>query len=94
MIVSVWSSYGHRFVSSDSDDSDSCLTCGALYALVETPDGPSDGEYQAADGSEPAECTGDTRMVHGYPGERWCEECRGAGCEHCQHNCNCILCDS
>lgn len=82
-INSVWSSYGHTFLH-DDDEHVSCLTCGAMYQLVETPDGPHDGEYQCADGSEPAECTRDTSMAHGYPGER---HDGNAG-----HDCCCLLC--
>ena len=89
-VVSVWSAYGHRFTGTDSPEHESCLTCGAMYALVALADDPTRGEYVTIGGDEPAECTGDTSMAHGYPGERVCDD----GCEHCMHQCPCILCDS
>lgn len=94
-INSVWSSYGHTFISGEPEMNDenvvgyyeSCLTCGAEYVLRATP-GLGDGSYQANDGSEPRECTGDTSMVHGYSGEREYQD------GTTDHDCNCILCDS
>ena len=68
-VVSVWSAYGHRFMSTDSEGHDSCLTCGAMYQLMALADDPSRGEYMAANGDAPMECTGDTSMAHGYPDE-------------------------
>lgn len=78
-VTSVWSSYGHHFLSTDSEEYDSCLTCGALYALVEGP-GPgflASHHYAANNGDEPQECSGDTGMEHGY---------------EVDSNCNCALC--
>ncbi len=83
-VVSVWSAYGHRFIG-DEDNYEQCLTCGALYQLLAFEDDPSRGEYLTADGSAPMECSRDTSMVHGYPGERE---------DGPNHNCNCISCDS
>ncbi len=57
-ITSVLSAYGHTFLS--DGDYESCLTCGATYALIATPDEPSDGAYVTASGHDPAECTHDT----------------------------------
>lgn len=88
-VVSVWSAHGHRFISEGDEGYESCLTCGALYALVPTPDAPWDGEYRTAAGGEPASCTGDTSMVHGYPGER--DDSDGGTVDH---SCNCLRCDS
>jgi hypothetical protein len=86
-INSVWSAHGHRFMSTDTEGHESCLTCGAMYQLVPTPDASHDGEYLAADGSEPMECTHDTNMAHGYPGER--DDSHSATVEH---DCNCLFC--
>ena len=101
MITSVWSSYGHRFIGDgEGEGYESCLTCGALYALIETPEGFNDGAYVAANGDEPMECTRDTGMAHGYPGERYCHEHQHPldrsdhECEHVAHACNCLLCES
>lgn len=95
-VHSVWSSYGHRFMSTDDERHESCLTCGAMYELIDHGDGS--GEYHAGNGDEPMPCTGDTGMAHGYPGERHCHEHpldrSGHECEHVDHNCNCLLCDS
>lgn len=94
-ITSVWSSYGHRFIGGDCDES--CLTCGAMYTLVADSDDPTRGEYQAVNGDDPVQCTGDTTMAHGYPGERVCHDptCDPSEpCEHVTHDCNCLLCDS
>lgn len=99
-ITSVWSSYGHRFISDGGEDTESCLTCGAMYQLVANEDDPTRGEYMAANGDAPMECSGDTGMAHGYPGERYCHEHQHPRdtseheCEHVSHECNCILCDS
>jgi hypothetical protein len=73
-ITSVWSAHGHRFIATDG--SESCLTCGAVYELSADPDGPTHGRYHAANGDAPRECTGDTSMAHGYPGERGWRERR------------------
>jgi hypothetical protein len=86
-VSSVWSSYGHRFMD-DGEGYASCLTCGAMYQLRALADDPTRGEYVTAMGGEPAECTRDTSMVHGYPGERDYHE----GTK--DHDCNCLFCDS
>ena len=106
-IVSVWSSYGHRFMGTgecpDEDGRDSyesCLTCGAEYVLKNLGDG--NGEYITNGGDQPNHCTYDTGMVHGI--ERVCQGGNGSGCdkskesddgtcEHTRHNCNCVQCD-
>lgn len=102
-INSVWSAYGHTFMSSGEVEEYNgnvmgyyvdCLTCGAHYVLRATPDGTSDGAYMANNGDDPAQCSHDTSMEHGDPRETGhgldCED----GCEHCQHDCNCIRCDN
>ena len=63
-VVSVWSAYGHRFIGTDAPEHESCLTCGAMYVLVNL--GGGRGEYTATNGAEPMPCTGDTSMAHGY----------------------------
>jgi hypothetical protein len=85
-ITSVWSSYGHRFMSDGGEATESCLTCGAMYMLVPDESDPTSGRYTTASDGEPAQCTGDTGMAHGYPGER------GVGAA--AHDCPCLLCDS
>jgi hypothetical protein len=55
-----------------------------MYELVETPDAPNEGAYVAANGDKPMECTHDTSMAHGYPGER----VDG----NADHDCNCLFC--
>lgn len=92
MISVVWSTFGHRFMGTDNEEHESCLTCGALFQLLAQPDDATCGDYSAADGSDPMQCTGDTSMAHGYAGERVCDACNGQGCEHCNHECNCLLC--
>lgn len=88
--MSVWSSYGHRFISSDDGTQDICLTCGALYELSEAPaDDISSHRYHAANGDDPTECSGDTGRAHGY--ERHCHE-HDEPCPHTEHDCNCLLC--
>lgn len=88
----VWSSYGHTFTDT-SDGHASCLTCGAEYELVHD-DGadPTHGAYQASNGDAPTQCSGDTQMHHGVPGETGHSlDCQD-GCQHCQHDCNCVAC--
>ena len=94
-ITAVWSSYGHDFQSCE-ERCVTCIRCGAHYELSPERDDPTYGTYHAADGSEPMECSRDTSMTHGYPKERFCWECDGSedGCEHCNHDCNCLACDS
>jgi hypothetical protein len=90
MIVSVWSSDGHRFT--DSDGYESCLTCGAEYMIShDDPDDYHHGRYHTNNGDDPTACTGDTSMVHGGG---YCESCHGddESCPHCHHDCNCVLC--
>ena len=97
-ITSVWSSYGHRFMSTDHETHEACLTCGAMYELQPVPGDWSRGEYMAANGDQPMECTGDTGMAHGYPGERYCHEQQlpldrsDHECPHVDHDCNCLFC--
>lgn len=97
-ITSVWSSYGHRFMSTDDERHESCLTCGAMYELSPLADDPTRGEYHAANGDEPMECSRDTGMAHGYLGERYCHEHQHPRdyseheCEHVAHTCNCLFC--
>lgn len=86
-VTSVWSAHGHRFMGTDDPNDETCLTCGAMYRLVALEDDPTRGEYVTASGETPMQCTGDTSMVHGYPGER-----HGEGTV--DHNCNCLFCDS
>ena len=106
-IVIVWSSFGHRFQSTGEyrDDAmresyERCLTCGAEFVLVPRSAcrEESSGDYQASDGSDPVECSGDTGQCHGE------QPCRGDGghpcndrgegepCSHESHDCNCLLC--
>jgi hypothetical protein len=98
--TSVWSAHGHRFMS-DGNGADefgywreSCLTCGAMFELRHARAGitPNSGEYVGYMGAEPMACTGDTSMVHGDPSEQEhgldCE----TGCDHCRHDCNCVIC--
>ena len=97
MICSVWSSYGHTFLSDGEDDGaggeyNSCLTCGATYILRETPDAPNDGDYFASNGDAPRECSHDTRMSHGDRHDTGHELDCPDGCEHCNHDCNCVQC--
>ncbi len=80
MIISVWSAYGHRFISDGGEDTKSCLICGAVYVLRDLGDGR--GEYTTITGDEPQECSHDTLRSHGQD------------CEHVDHDCNCVLCDS
>ena len=85
-VVSVWSAYGHRFMSDGEPPYESCLTCGAMYQLLALEDDPTRGEYLSNAGDEPMQCSGDTEMAHGYPGERHDG--------NADHECNCIRCDS
>jgi len=89
----VWSSYGHHFMHAD-EDTYTCMRCGAAYDLRPDGDDRTHGDYVTVDGSEPDECTGDEWMAHGYPGERVCDGCDGEGCDHCNHDCPCLLCNS
>lgn len=93
-IVSVWSSYGHAFMSTDPEGHEVCLTCGATYALVPEEGDSTSGRYVAANGDAPMACTGDTGRVHGLHGERYCHEHQHSECEHVTHECNCLFCDS
>jgi hypothetical protein len=106
VVTSVWSSYGHRFYMTDPDaGAEACMTCGAEYYLTWTCDEPADtdegvhyasGDYRASGGAEPAECSRDTSMVHGWRDENGHDlECPGGQdgtCEHCRHDCPCNLC--
>lgn len=107
-INSVWSSYGHTFMQSGETEYDNdmnvigyyvdCLTCGGHYVLRATrashPDEFSDGAYVSNAGDAPMYCTRDTSMIHGDPGQNGHSLDCAEGCEHCTHECNCILCDN
>lgn len=84
-ITSVRSAHGHQFASTDSAGMDSCMVCGALYALVPDSDDATSGQYLAANGDPAQRCTGDTSMSHGYPGERGPDG-------NTDHDCNCLSC--
>jgi hypothetical protein len=85
-VSSVWSSYGHRFMSTDVPEHKSCLTCGAMFQFLALADDPTHGQYMAANGDDPRHCTGNTSMNHGYAGER--ESYPGDE----SHDCNCLFC--
>ncbi|MGW9205667.1 hypothetical protein ACWGR4_01585 [Embleya sp. NPDC055664] len=100
-ITHVWSSFGHRFMSDgcaheDGSSCETCLTCGACFELRRRLDDPTGGDYQAANGDDPIECTGDVAMCHG---EMPCQADNGnpcndeqTPCAHRTHGCNCLLC--
>lgn len=94
-VISVESSYWHRFMSGDGTES--CITCGAEFTLVNLGDGR--GRYTTNSGEQPITCTGRTDLAHGI--ERHCEGFTGRGCvasqetgtcEHTEHECNCVQC--
>jgi hypothetical protein len=93
-LVVVESSHGHRFMGTDTPEHEACLICGGMWELVNR--GDDTGRYQTADGSAPAYCTGDTGQIHGYAGERYCDEHRATvsenECSHVDHDCNCLFC--
>jgi hypothetical protein len=89
-VTSVWSAYGHVF-SSDGDYA-TCDRCGGEWQIQRDRDDPSSGRYVASNGDDATECTGDTSMEHGHPGETGHSLDCESGCEHCQHTCNCVLC--
>lgn len=83
----------HRWMSTDTTEHDSCLTCGGMWEASQV-----DGYHHSADGSDAVPCTGDTSQVHGYKGEQWCETCDAPNvepfCPHVRVECNCLFCDS
>lgn len=86
----VESSQGHVFMSTDSENYESCLTCGGMWEIIDRGDGI--GRYVANDGDPADCCSGDTSAAHGYAGEPICNECDGTGCGHCERDCNCLFC--
>ena len=95
-ITHVWSSFGHWFMNTDSEDTKSCLTCGGSWTLQRRTDDPTGGDYIANNGDDPTECTD---ACHGY--ERVCQTNNGGPCEDngegepCSHelaDCNCLYC--
>ncbi|MEU5437161.1 hypothetical protein AB0G73_27805 [Streptomyces sp. NPDC020719] len=102
-ITRVWSSFGHCFYGDggcdghdDGSSCETCMTCGAVYELCRRADDPSGGDYRAADGDDPIECTGDIGMRHGEQSWRAdsgrpCTDSVGL-CPHESHACNCLLC--
>ncbi len=100
MISSVWSTYGHAFLS--EDDHERCLICGAEYDLVADDQDPFSGTYQNYRGDQPATRCNDLPddLVHGYDSQSrshhsldHCQEFDDLGeCDHTRHGCNCNLC--
>jgi hypothetical protein len=93
----IWHGGGHRWMSTNTVDEDSCLTCGVLAIL--RPEADSDGGYgcyYGGDGELIISCTGRTDLVHGcerHCGHDTCQEFPADGtCEHTEHECNCLLC--
>jgi hypothetical protein len=87
-ITSVWSSYGHTFMSDGEEPYESCLTCGAMYQLLPVEGDPTRGEYSANNGDEPKACTYNTSMGHGDPYE--CGD--DPDDPNYLHDCNCVVC--
>lgn len=96
---SLWHGGGHRWMSTDKTDHDSCLTCGVEARLRPDSSDGDYGSYFGGDGELIIDCTGRTDLVHGD--ERHCEadsgrECQDARdsdtCTHTDHVCNCTLC--
>ena len=90
-ITSVRSSYGHTFMSTDSERDESCLICGGMWALVEVDHGT--GDYVASNGDTATACTYDTSSVHG---DGYCEQ-HDSFDNDCPHHaasrgCNCLFC--
>lgn len=82
----------HRWIGQD-DYYVSCLTCGYL-AEDTTPDDITANGIVNIHGDAPGPCTYNTSLVHGYPGERYCHDCNTSDCEHTNHDCDCMSCDS
>ena len=105
-IQAVRGTYGHWFVDAGDNDAtgssyERCLRCGATYELSADLEQHSDGaygRYHASNGDDPVPCSNDTDRVHGYPGERVCEndngrDCNPDGqCRHTEPDCNCVMC--
>lgn len=89
-----YSAAGHRFTPNGDATSDTCLTCGAVYTAAADPEQPAALHHSTWWGADPEPCSGDTDRVHGYPGDRWCLLDDTDDCEHTQHSCTCLLCDS
>ena len=92
-ISSVWSTYAHQFVGTDTPEIDSCLVCGGQWRLIDLGDGR--GEYVDRNGGTPDRCSGDNERVHGYERNceadngRQCQECANGGtCRRVNHNCD------
>lgn len=82
VINHVWSSYGHRFMSTGQVDEsrkdasyESCLTCGGEWTLApDDPEDPEHGAYVNSLGAEPIECPGLNDWQHGaYIDEMMCD---------------------
>ena len=98
-ITHVGSSFGHWFMNTDSEDTESCFTCGGAWMLQRRADDPTGGDYVDSNGDDPMECSDTTRACHGY--ERVCQVDNGRPCydngedEPCSHElaeCNCLYC--
>lgn len=96
---SIWHGGGHRWMSTDTVDEGSCLTCGVHGRLAPDSADGDYGSYHGGDGELIDACTGETDLVHGI--ERHCEADGGRGCaddqltgtcRHTAHECNCLLC--
>lgn len=72
----------HVWISTDSEDHDSCLVCGGTWAV--TDDG-----HEAANGDMPNPCTRNTSQCHHYSGE--CNITDGSPCQ-LDPECNCLFC--
>lgn len=71
----------HKWVSTDTQEHDACLTCGGMWVSGETAHYSARGEYAV-------NCSGNTTQCQHYSGE--CPE------EVCALDveCNCLFCDS
>lgn len=76
----------HVWMSTDSDEFDTCLVCGGMWANTDDGHVGSNGDYATA-------CTHNTSQCHHFEGEcpnvatDWHTAC------HIDVNCNCLLCN-
>lgn len=73
----------HRWIGTDEDPHEVCLTCGGMWVWDSYA-----GRHVGIDGTPAVNCTRNTAQCHHYAGECPAEEC------NLDSNCNCLHCYS
>lgn len=80
----------HTWISTDTEEHDSCLTCGGMWTTAEEhPTNWTSPRHTACNGEPATDCTRNTSQCHHYAGE--CSHMEPDACQ-IDPDCNCLFC--